>query len=178
MAAALSVGLSAAPVASAQQIRASFTRYVPSIGVQPAGHSPMPRMTVIESQRTAVHPIVVGGGIIGSALGLWGGIEAGEWMADHWGLDCCGDDPGLAAKGFAGLIGSAAGTVLGTSLGARLGGTAQPTFGRRLRDLGVGTLLALAITAGTAKVTDGPTAPFISFVVTQGGYAGLSNGRW
>jgi len=99
-------------------------------------------------------------------------------MAEHWGLDCCGDDPGLAAKGWGAFLGSAAGTLLGTGLGRELSGSGHPSFSRRLRDLGAGTFFAAAITAGISMVTDGPTAPFISFTVAQGGYAGLSNGRW
>jgi hypothetical protein len=172
----VAIGLGAVPVASAQQLPAPFPGYLASIG------APEPpfrlRSITADTAHGTTHPLIVAGGIIGSALGLWGGIEAGEWMADHWGLDCCGDDPGLAAKGWGAFVGSAAGTMLGTTLGARLSGKAEPSFGRRLRDLGVGTFLGLALTAGTALVTDGGTAPFISFVVAQGGYVGLSNGRW
>jgi hypothetical protein len=122
--------------------------------------------------------LTVLGGIAGSTLGLWGGIETGRYMADHWGFDCCGDDPGQAAKVSGGLVFATAGTMLGTTPGTAMGGQRPPRGVRRVRDAVVGLGLGAATALGAAALTGGEDVPLVTFSLVQGLYAGLSNGRW
>jgi uncharacterized membrane protein YeaQ/YmgE (transglycosylase-associated protein family) len=148
----------------------------PLVAQQGAGT--VPDTIPVKSRGTNVAAVI--GGVAGSGIGLWVGIEAGEWSSDHLGFDCCGDDPGLLAQMIGGLVGSVAGTMLGASTGSAVldPGLPRPSFEARLRDAMFGTLAGVVAALAVTEMTEGDVGPWVTFSLVQGLYAGLSNGRW
>jgi hypothetical protein len=125
--------------------------------------------------------VVVGvGAAAGAALGLVGGYRLGRELADQFSIDQTGEDPGFGEA----LAGAVLGSVLGAACGAYLAGEAAgskpPPFGRRLRDAGVGLLVAGTFGYVAARLMD-PNAErgwVVGVSLGNGVYAGFSNGRW
>ena len=117
----------------------------------------------------------------GSAIGLLGGYHLGRELADQLNIDQTGEDPGFGEAIAGAVVGSVLGAALGTHIAGRaLGSTPAPSFGRRLRDAGVGLFVGLAFGYASARLAE-PHAGrgwVVGISLGNGVYAGLSNARW
>jgi hypothetical protein len=174
-----------AEVAQAQRLAAPFERYTAEsplrtspLTAEIGGALPGARKGVADAGQPGTSVAVMLGGMLGSGLGVWGGIEAGEWARDYLRFTCCGDDPGQLAQIIGVLTLSVTGTMLGTSVADAAASRPPVPPLRRLRDALTGLGLGVVALVVTSRVTDGSTAPLVAYSIAQGTYAGLSNGRW
>lgn len=144
----------------------------------PWGQSAAAQIPIRQDTIPRTSPVVVTAALLGSAAGLAGGVAAGEWARKQWNFDRTGEDPGLASQVAGGLIGSVFGTTLGATGGGLLQQQRPVAFGQRMRDGVVGALLGLVVGYAVRRATDDTRAGVVAYSLTQGLYAGLSNGRW
>lgn len=121
-------------------------------------------------------PAALVGGVLGAALGLWGGLEFGDFAGERLGWrGCCGDDPGLEAHLVGGAVGSALGTFLGVTAGTQAAGARPADVQRRLAGA-IGGVLAGGLTSILVMgvTQNGDRALLISsFALGQGLFAGV-----
>ncbi|HEU4699428.1 MAG TPA: hypothetical protein VFS40_09615 [Gemmatimonadales bacterium] len=144
----------------------------------PAGHGDArpSRADDPDAALRRARPAALVGGVLGAAFGLWGGLEFGDYAAEHLGWrSCCGDDPGLEAHVIGGALGSVLGTFLGVTAGTQAAGVRPADVQRRLAGAIGGTLTGLVTAAiVTTLAQSGDRSLLIpSFAVGQGIFAAV-----
>jgi hypothetical protein len=120
-------------------------------------------------------PAALVGGVLGSALGLWAGLEFGDLAVEQMGWTCCGDDPGMAAHVTGAVAGSVLGAVLGVTAGTQAAGQRPADVQRRLAGAIAGLLVGGLVAGVVESATQRSDRPLMitSFAVGQGLVAGI-----